>query len=171
MEVQITVLVRLVVMQINAIRDVVNMPPLDFEELEGLFKEFADLRQRPDWKNHLRAWYSGEDLSNLPEIPDLMEEAIQMPDPTAEGVVGSGSYLDVEDFGGDYGNDDERNEIDPDPSGSLPEAEVGGAESEVPQVWDDDPADSGSVDGEGDSAMPEVSDPGSDEPDVGPPAA
>lgn len=124
MEVQITVLVRLIVLQINAIRDVLNMPPLDFEEIEGLFTEFANLRQRSDWKNHLKTWYSGGDLSDLPEVPEPQEEAVEMLDPATalfeEDVVGSDSYLDVEDFGGDYG--DERNQINQDPSGSLPEA-------------------------------------------------
>lgn len=159
MEVQITCLVRIMILNINAMRDAMNMPPMTFEDMEDTFKEFADFRKRPDFKQHMKAWYSGEDLSELPEPEDPTENPVPMPHPEGDVVE---SHLDIEEFGGDYDGAIERNEIPEDPSRPISEGEERGVEAEVPEMRDDNQTADRPQDGQEPAGVPEVRDQSSD---------
>lgn len=125
-EIQMACMARLMILNVNAIRDQINMPPIDHTDLAAVFEEFHEFRQRPDYQKHMEAWYSGTDLSDLPE-----PEAVEMKNPV-EGE----RFVEVEDFGGDYGAD-QGNESHEDPGGSSGETEADRAEDEVPEVRND----------------------------------
>jgi hypothetical protein len=47
-----------------------TMPTVDYEDVNLLFEEWAKFRSRPDFRDHMRAWFMGDDLSKLPPPPE-----------------------------------------------------------------------------------------------------
>lgn len=90
--------------------------PIDWEEVLGMFGQFIELRQRPDYADHMETWYMGGDVSNLPPIPEPPaapevqghpeedEGSTETPE-EPETVVASGYPEGAQIFGGDYGEE------------------------------------------------------------------
>lgn len=102
---QFAVLVRLFFSRMNTLIDLQNrifelacdetnqpkdhpVPRVTYEEINALFALFEQFKSYPNYKDHFRVWYTGEDLGSLPPVeePSTSEE-------TPEGA---------EVFGGDY---------------------------------------------------------------------
>lgn len=64
-----------------------------------MFLELAEFQNRPDFRDHFRAWYMGEDLSKLPPIDVKEEEPVSAPEPEAQ--YPEGAHI----FGGNYGSE------------------------------------------------------------------
>jgi len=43
--------------------------PIVYEDVNKLFMTWADFRKRKDFRDHMKAWFMGEDLSQLPPPP------------------------------------------------------------------------------------------------------
>ena len=68
---------------------------ITYEQVNKMFMEWEKFRSRPDFRDHMRAWFMGDDLSTLPPPPEPKEKAPEeTPSPEAEGP---------QEFGGDYG--------------------------------------------------------------------
>jgi hypothetical protein len=53
-----------------AVEEVFGVSPVTYEEVNALFHLFDEFKKRPDFKNHFRSWYLGDDLSKLPPPPE-----------------------------------------------------------------------------------------------------
>ena len=114
-----------------------TIPLVDYDEINELFVLFDEFRQRPDYNDHFRAWYTGEDLSKLPPPPEPEAKEEEGKDDTPEEVPEG-----VEVYGGDYvresksGNGTEEAETEraedegptPDPMPELQGHEDGGTD-------------------------------------------
>jgi hypothetical protein len=47
-----------------------KIPEIDYDEVDLLFAAFAKFKERPDYREHFRTWYTGGDLSELPPPPE-----------------------------------------------------------------------------------------------------
>lgn len=80
------------------------IPNITYEEVQQLFLDYAKFRERPDFRDHFRAWYTGADLSTLPPPPEVKEEAQAVgsaPEAEPEAPYPEGAQI----FGGDYGSE------------------------------------------------------------------
>ena len=54
-------------------RDLV-MPLIGYSDINTMFHEWAEFRQRSDFREHMQAWFMGDDLSTLPPPPEVKKE-------------------------------------------------------------------------------------------------
>jgi hypothetical protein len=109
---QFAVLTRLMVTKMNEVIAVVNtisgvnIQPISYESINEMFRLFASIKARSDFKEHARAWYTGSDVSNLPPPPVEEKESqsgkidmlpIESVEPVDDGIP-EGAQV----FGGDY---------------------------------------------------------------------
>jgi hypothetical protein len=85
---QVSVLTRLFMLSMNEIRTKLGLDPITPEEVGDTFADWYKFKSRRDAHEHNQTWVFVEDLSTLPEEPELKENA---PDTTEH-----------EEFGGDY---------------------------------------------------------------------
>lgn len=45
-----------------------ELDSVTYDKVNELFKDFAEFRGRPDFRNHMRAWFMGEPIDSLPEV-------------------------------------------------------------------------------------------------------
>jgi len=50
------------------------LPEVEYDDINLLFQQWADFRARPDFRDHMRSWFMGADLSKLPAPPDPPKE-------------------------------------------------------------------------------------------------
>lgn len=72
---QFAVLTRLV---ISSLRDLDL--EVTYEEVNALFKVWADFRSRPDFKEHMRTWFMGGDVVRLPPVEVKKDGEDRLPD-------------------------------------------------------------------------------------------
>jgi hypothetical protein len=72
---QFVVLTRLTIMTLNAImlhlnkRELEPLQLIGYDDINKMFEEWDQFKARPDWREHTRPWFMGEDLSTLPPPP------------------------------------------------------------------------------------------------------
>lgn len=148
-DVQSAVIIRLLVVRHNAVAEVVEhlrrrdpdipvIDPITAGEIDSMFEQFNELRNRSDYKDLKDKWYFGEDLSNLPPEPEpeAKEEAAA---PEVEDQQ-AGDFV----FGGDYAGEEGRSEA----------AEEQDAEDEMPEVPPGDDSGAESEDREDVAVLP-----------------
>ena len=65
--------------------DDLSFPDIDYDDVNLLFEQWAKFRERPDFRQHMRAWFMGDDLSKLPPPPEPpAEEEDQVKEETQE---------------------------------------------------------------------------------------
>ena len=74
-------------MTISTLNQIIEHPgkaqPITYEDVNRLFKDWADFRKRSDFREHMRAWFMGDDLASLPPPP--VEEPGKPADQPKEG--------------------------------------------------------------------------------------
>jgi hypothetical protein len=131
---QFCVLGRLAIMNIN---DLVLRAEGDdlisYEQVNAMFMEWEKFRSRSDFRDHMKSWFMGEDLSLLPE-PPKEEKAPEAP------AAESGDE-EPQEFGGDYGQPREASgDGDPSDQQGEPKTSTDGSPDSVPEGRDDDKA-------------------------------
>jgi len=126
---------RLFISTINEILHRANSDEIiTYENINLMFMEWEQFRARPDFREHMRAWFMGDDLSQLPPPPEVPAE----PEPkeeTSEETPGDKAEGPTE-FGGDYAKDsDLGNEANPQ---GQSEGETDSSSPEVPEGQDAD---------------------------------
>jgi len=102
---------------------------ITYDQVNRMFMDWADFRARPDFRDHMRTWMMGGDLSALPLPPK--QETPSAPGPEAE---------DAEEFGGDHGEGQATDIGDEISSEGQPEDSPSGSQDQVPEGQDSDEA-------------------------------
>lgn len=83
---QFAVLTRLVISKLNEITSAYNVYMLDpneapqkiplvtYDGVNEMFHEFDSFKTRPDFRDHMRTWFTGGDLTALPPVPEVKNE-------------------------------------------------------------------------------------------------
>ena len=97
---QFCVSTRLAIVMINKLTKLkeTTVEPIAYAHVNKMFQEFEAFRSRPDFREHMEAWFMGEDLSQLPPPPELEK---QEEEPEAVQAEGS-NEPPAQTFGGDY---------------------------------------------------------------------
>ena len=122
---QFAVLTRLSIVRLNDLLIRVGVEDLvTYDQVNEMFMEWAAFKSRPDFRDHMQAWFMGQDLSELPPAPEPVKE---------EDVV-SASALgeDADEFGGDYESQSDLG--DAESSEGEPENEARHESAPVPEV-------------------------------------
>jgi hypothetical protein len=83
------------IQQMSTVRDFLHLPPtlgvapkeLDYAYVNRMFQEWEQFRSRPDFREHFKTWFMGEDLSRLPliepvpEVPNAESATPEAPEP------------------------------------------------------------------------------------------
>jgi hypothetical protein len=84
---------------ITAINEILHRANSDeiitYEAVNLMFMEWEKFRSRPDFREHMKPWFMGDDLDSLPPPPEPKQEETPEETPDAE-VEGP------QEFGGDY---------------------------------------------------------------------
>jgi hypothetical protein len=143
---QFAVLARACIRSINEILVRIGSDDLiTYESVNELFMEWEKFRSRPDFRDHMRTWFMGEDLSTLPPPPPVeTKEEEKAPDALVKDE-------DAEEFGGDYaeasdaGNETTQ-EVGSEDAGASPEDAVPARQASDETTHD--------ASGEADAAVP-----------------
>lgn len=116
-------------MFIGAINDILHRANSDeiltYDGVNKMFMEWEKFRSRSDFRDHMRAWFMGDDLDSLPPPPEPKEEepSVETPGEDAESPA---------EFGGNYAEDS-----------NLGDETVGQSESESTEDSSPDPLPEG----------------------------
>jgi hypothetical protein len=102
---------------------------ITYERVNEMFQEWEAFRNRSDFRDHMRAWFMGDDLKQLPPPPEPKQEETPTEAP--------GDAEDPVEFGGDYAQDSDRNQAD---SEEQPEVSETREEDALPEGQDPDGA-------------------------------
>jgi hypothetical protein len=82
------------------------VPEVTYEEIQQMFMEYETFKQRPDFRDHFRAWYSGADMKHaLPPLPAVEVKEGPLAAPSAPEVEPEAPFPEgAQIFGGDYGS-------------------------------------------------------------------
>jgi len=103
LDTQFSVLSRLCILKLNSVLG--DDKKITHEFVTSLFHEWVKLKERSDFRDHNRAWFLGEDLSNLPPEPKKEEQPTAPADQSAPQAKADdvNQYPEgAEIFGGDY---------------------------------------------------------------------
>ena len=133
------------------------IPRLTYEEVNELFALFGEFTKRPDFHDHIRAWYTGEDLSKLPPPPPPPEPEAEAKKEEEEEEGAPGEYPEgAQIYGGDYGRTSEDGDSATEAEAKRA-AEESGAPNPVPELQgDEDGAEDDSGDHEEGTVVSEL---------------
>ena len=99
-----------------------STPDIDYGDVNALFEQWAQFRSRPDFREHMRSWFMGDDLSKLPPPPE--------PEPEPEAV----EEEQVKEENQEPGEEDVSDQRDEGAEEPVAESSGGSSEDEMPRV-------------------------------------
>lgn len=128
-----------------------KIPPIILEMVQKTFVDLAEFKKRPDRDQWAHIWFMGEDLKNLPPLPEPSESTSVSSPPThvVEGMDGAPEGAQI--FGGDYGDSRDENV-----STEAEHFAAAGQKDELYPLRDEDPAGGQPADAEDGPGLSEV---------------